>query len=45
MLHGFSIGKVTVIIEPIVAVITDQVRSLKNMGLDVVALGRAAGTC
>ena len=35
--------KVTLIIEPVVAVITDQVRSLKNMGLDVVALGRAAG--
>ena len=36
-------GKVTLVIEPVVAVITDQVRSLKNMGLDAVALGRAAG--
>ena len=36
-------GKVTLVIEPVVAVITDQVRSLKNVGLDAVALGRAAG--
>ena len=36
-------GKITLVIEPIVAVITDQVWSLKNKGLDVVALGRAAG--
>ena len=36
-------GKITLVIEPIVAVITDQVQSLKNKGLDVVALGRAAG--
>ena len=35
--------KVTLVIEPVVAVITDQVRSFKNMGLDAVALGRAAG--
>ena len=37
-------GKLTLIVEPLVAVITDQVRSLRNMGLDVVALGGAAGS-
>ena len=37
-------GKRILVIEPVVAVITDQVRSLKNMGFDAVALGRAAGT-
>ena len=33
----------TLIIEPIVAIITDQVRSLRQLGLDVVVLERAAG--
>ena len=37
------LNPVTLVIEPVVAVITDQVHSLKNMGLDAVALGRAAG--
>ena len=36
-------GKVILVIESVVAVITDQVHSLKNMGLDAVAPGRAAG--
>jgi len=37
-------GKLTLVVEPLVAVITDQVRSLRDMGLDVVALGGAAGS-
>ena len=33
-----------VVIEPVVAVITNQVESLKNKGIDAVALGRAANS-
>ena len=36
-------GKVTVVIEPVVAVITNQIQSLRSKGIDSVALGRAAG--
>jgi len=37
-------GKVTLIIEPITAVITDQVKSLCSKGIDAVALGNSAGS-
>ena len=36
-------GKVTVVIEPVVAVITNQIQSLRSKRIDSVALGRAAG--
>jgi len=36
-------GKITLIIEPIVAIITNQVLSLRSKGIDVVALGTPAG--
>ena len=37
-------GKVTVVIESVVAVITNQIQSLRSKGIDSVALGRAAGS-
>ena len=37
-------GKVTVVIEPVVAVITNQIQTLRSKGIDSVALGRAAGS-
>ena len=37
-------GKVTLVIEPVVAVITNQIQSLRSKGIDAVALGRAAGS-
>ena len=36
-------GKVSIVIEPVVAIINNQVEALKNKGIDAVALGRAAG--
>ena len=36
-------GKITLVIEPVVAIITNQVLSLRAKGIDAVALGRAAG--
>ena len=36
-------GKITLVIEPVVALITNQVLSLRAKGIDAVALGRAAG--
>jgi len=36
-------GKITLVIEPIVAIITNQVLSLRSKGIDVVALGNPAG--
>lgn len=38
-----SSNKVSFIIEPVVAIITNQVETLKSKGIDAVALGRAAG--
>ena len=38
-----SSGKVAIVIEPVVAIITNQVDSLTTKGIDAVALGRAAG--
>ena len=38
-----SPGKVSIVIEPVVAIINNQVEALKNKGIDAVALGRAAG--
>jgi len=35
-------GKITLIIEPVTAVITDQVKSLQSKGIDAVALGSSA---
>ena len=35
--------KITLVIEPVVAIITNQVLSLRAKGIDAVALGRAAG--
>lgn len=46
MLHCASLlnpGKITLVIEPVVAVITNQVHTLRARGIDAVALGRAAG--
>ena len=37
-----SPGKVCLVIEPVVAVITNQVDSLQHKGIHAVALGRAA---
>ena len=37
-------GKVSLVIEPVVAVITNQVDALQKKGIIVLALGRAAGT-
>ena len=36
-------GKITLVIEPVVAIITNQVLSLRAKGIDAVAIGRAAG--
>lgn len=36
-------GKITLVVEPVVAVITNQIQSLKSKGIDAFALGRAAG--
>ena len=36
-------GKITLVIEPVVAVITNQIQNLKSKGIDAFALGRAAG--
>ena len=36
-------GKITLVIEPVVAIITNQVLSLRAKGVDAVALGRDAG--
>ena len=36
-------GKVTLVIEPVIAIISDQINSLTSKGIDAVALGRAAG--
>ena len=36
-------GKITLVIEPVVAIVTNQVLSLRAKGIDAVALGRAAG--
>ena len=32
------------VIEPVVAIITNQVEALQKKGVDAIALGRAAGT-
>lgn len=37
-------GKITLIVEPVMAIITNQVLSLRSKGIDAVALGRAAGS-
>ena len=39
----FIPGNVTLVIEPVTAVITDQVKSLQSKGIDAVALGNSAG--
>ena len=36
-------GKICLVVEPVVAVITNQVDSLQKKGIDAIALGRAAG--
>ena len=36
-------GKITLIVEPVVAVITNQIQNLKAKGINAFALGRAAG--
>ena len=36
-------GKISIVIEPVVAIINNQVEALQNKGIDAVALGRAAG--
>ena len=36
-------GKISLIVEPVVAVITNQVDALKTKGIDAVVLGPAAG--
>ena len=36
-------GKITLVVEPVVAVITNQIQNLKSKGMDAFALGRAAG--
>ena len=38
-----SPGKITLVIEPMVAVITNQIQNLKAKGIDAFALGNAAG--
>ena len=38
-------GKITLVVEPVVAVITNQIQNLKCKGIDAFALGRAAGKC
>ena len=37
-------GKVCIVIEPVVAIINNQVEALQRKGIDVVALGRTAGS-
>ena len=39
-----SPGKVSLVIEPAVSVITNQVDSLQKRGIQAIALGRAAGS-
>ena len=36
-------GKVSIVIEPVVVIINNQVEALKNKGIDAVASGRVAG--
>ena len=36
-------GKVSIVIEPVVAIINNQVEALQKKGIDAVALGRAVG--
>ena len=36
--------KVTLVIEPVVVVITNQIQSLRSKGIDAIALGMAAGS-
>ena len=36
-------GKITLVVEPVVAVITNQIQNLKAKGINAFALGRAAG--
>jgi len=38
-----STGKVSLVIEPVVAIITNQIEALQSKGIDAVALGNAAG--
>ena len=37
-------GKISLVIEPVFAVIVNQVKALQSKGIDAVALGRTAGT-
>ena len=39
-----SPGKVSVVVEPVVAIIINQVETLQRKGIDAIAMGRAAGT-
>jgi len=38
-----STGKVSLVIEPVIAVITNHIETLQSKGIDAVALGNAAG--
>ena len=38
-----SPGKVSLVIEPVVAIISNQIEVLQSKGIDAVALGNAAG--